>query len=74
VLKEGTSNHIQSGAALGTWHALRTSLSSVITEDNICNSFDKVVIINYEIMTDDDNNNNKKANLSLFTRRMHRGR
>jgi hypothetical protein len=25
-------------------------------------------------MTDDDNNNNKKANLSLFTRRMHRGR
>ena len=51
VLKEGTPIHIQSAVGLGTWHALRTFLSSAITEEAICNSFDKRVIINYEIMT-----------------------
>jgi hypothetical protein len=48
VLKEGTFNHIQSAAGLGTWHAFRTFLSSVLTEDDICNSSDKGVIINYD--------------------------
>ena len=41
VLKEGTSNHIQNAAGLGTWQVLRTFLSSVISEDDICNSSDK---------------------------------
>lgn len=52
MLKEGISNHIQSTSGLGTRYALRTFLSSVITEDDICSSSHKTVITNYN---DNDN-------------------